>query len=90
MTERKYPLSKIAAGDYVLPSNDGRALWRVSRYRVDDRRSVDRWLIQRWIGGGNLEAIARSDLLDWNLWETWDTEYETRAEAIDAALRAAV
>lgn len=29
---RKYAMTRLAAGDYLLPSNDGRTLWRLERY----------------------------------------------------------
>lgn len=86
MAERKYTLTKLAAGDYVMPSNDGRTLWRLVFAREENGGS---WLIMHWLGRGSLEAIPREELLDEMLWETWDSEYETRREAIDKALQAA-
>lgn len=31
-TERKYAMTRIATGDYLLPSNDARTIWRIERY----------------------------------------------------------
>jgi hypothetical protein len=31
--ERKYQLTRIKAGDYIIPSNDGKLLLRISSYR---------------------------------------------------------
>lgn len=35
MTERVWQMRRISAGDYLLPSNDRRTLWRISRYHED-------------------------------------------------------
>jgi hypothetical protein len=35
MTERLYQMTRIYAGDYLLPSNDRLTLWRISRYYED-------------------------------------------------------
>jgi hypothetical protein len=35
VTERKYQMTRISAGDYLLPSNSGKTLWRIRRYTED-------------------------------------------------------
>lgn len=35
MTERTYQMTRISAGDYILPSNDGQTLWRIHSYQED-------------------------------------------------------
>jgi len=32
MPERKYAMIRLGAGDYLLPSNDGETMWRLSSY----------------------------------------------------------
>lgn len=51
--ERKYALIKIEAGDYLLPGNDGRTLWRV-------RRGVEEHIAEDSLG------IVTRDV--WELW----------------------
>lgn len=84
MSDRKYPLSKIASGDYLLPSNDGRRLWRIL-YAQDDETGAS-WMIMRWLGGPIPSIVTERELLDWALWESWDFGYRTRREAIEKAL----
>lgn len=31
-TQRRYALTRVRAGDYIVPSNDGTQLWRISSY----------------------------------------------------------
>ena len=41
MTERKYQMTRISAGDYLLPSNDGKTLWRICAYEEDGSAAVE-------------------------------------------------
>lgn len=92
--ERRYAMTRVAAGDWVLPSNDGRTLYRIKSYEEDgsaqwrDSRGRERpvrgkwWGVLRYTGptGGFIE-------LDGDLWEWFDHGYPTRSAAVDAALR---
>lgn len=74
---RRYALTKYADGDYLVPSNDGSTLWRVSRYdeggtltetRADGSTRVVRgqfWQTWKWTGtpGDAESALARADSL---------------------------
>lgn len=85
--ERLYTLTKIAKGDYLLPSNDARQLWRICRYAEDDGRET--WLVAKYRHGGRTmpaEGDRVSDLIEWERWETWEASLQTRAEAIKTAL----
>jgi hypothetical protein len=95
--ERKYVLTKIGKGDYLLPSNDGRTLWRLRTYEdgpshgLDWPRDLTFWGIWKWnlpmttdAGPGSLDTV---DPDEWDRWEYVDGAYETRAQAIEAALR---
>ena len=91
---RKYALTKITAGDYLLPSNDAATIWRIQRYEDGPTYGLDRdifprdeefWAVYKWTGRG-LPA-TRDDLEDWNLWEQHANGLDTRREAIDEAMR---
>lgn len=89
--ERRYVMTRISAGDYLLPSNDQATLWRISRY-VDEwedetgrNRRVDRWAYAKY-HGAIAAALDADDLLDWENWHHWGS-YPTRAEAAEAAAR---
>ena len=81
--ERKYALTKVAAGDYLLPSNDAKTLWRIARY-LDTHEDHFKhfWGVYRW--RGDLDAV---DIEDWDRWEMVTGFLETRQDAIDEAMR---
>lgn len=33
--QRRWQMTRVQAGDYLLPSNDGKRLWRISAYEED-------------------------------------------------------
>jgi hypothetical protein len=89
--ERKYALSKVKPGDYILPSNDGKTIWRIARYTegpssgiVDWPRDREVWGYWRW--DGEVDPGCYIDTGDWNRWEMVGGICETRAEAINDAL----
>jgi hypothetical protein len=86
---RKYALTKIACGDYLLPSNDGQTIWRLCTYEDGPShgleewpRDVTLWGVWKWTGAG--DAV---DPGDWGQWDMWEGTLQTRAEAIHAALK---
>jgi hypothetical protein len=89
--ERKYALTKVAAGDYLLPSNDAQTIWRLVRYEdgpshglADWPRDRPVWAAYRWTGPlGAVDAGIDA----WDRWELQESSCETRADAIQAALR---
>lgn len=90
---RKYVLTKIAAGDYVLPSNDGKTLWRIAKYTegpssgiTDWPRDKEVWGVWRW--EKQISVGAYLDTEDWTRWPLSSGPHFSRAEAIQAALRA--
>lgn len=93
MPDRKYVLTKVASGDYLLPSNDGTRMWRIVRYTDmvasgNGKRPTPRdfWAAWRW--RKHVHPTAEfPDLEDWSEWEEMDSLLATRKEAIDAALR---
>lgn len=98
-TKRKYALTKVDAGDYLLPANNGRTLWRIARYQdgpstgLEDMPRDDMfWGVWRWTGHVGIDTqsgrIAVADgLEDWSLWEMDASLLRTRAEAIEEAMR---
>lgn len=88
--ERKYVLTRIKAGDYLLPSNDGRTIWRLSQYEDGPSHGLDWpkdrqvWGCWRWVGGTIRPGI---DVEDWSSWEMVASTLATRKEAISEALR---
>ena len=53
---RKFALTKVAAGDYLLPSNDAQTVWRFQTYTdgpsggLDWPRDLTLWRVLRWTG----------------------------------------
>jgi hypothetical protein len=100
--DRKYALTRIRAGSYLLPSNDAQTLWHI--YSFEDGRShglmdePDRtyWACARY--RGTLEdgqKKAMQDLMEygyihWGEWTETDSYMRTRAAAIAAALTESV
>jgi hypothetical protein len=88
--ERRYVLTKLRAGDYLLPANDGNTLWRIARYTEDgsaewpDGTPVrgEFWGAWRWRG-----TMADRIEPEWYEWELWAQGYGTRAEAMAHALK---
>jgi hypothetical protein len=87
--ERKYALTKVAASDYLLPSNDGRVIWRLAIYNQNSDLSTARgrkenfWGVWRWAG----EPTGYVDTGDWSQWEMVAQTCKTRRDAINEALR---
>lgn len=90
--ERKYALTKIAAGDYLLPSNDGRTLWRIRLYTEGPSSGIEDWDHDRdvwgiWRWTDKIKPGSFVDVEDWSRWEFYEGMYEKRSEAIDGALK---
>jgi hypothetical protein len=89
--ERKYALTKVAPGDYLLPSNDGCTIWRIARYEdgpskgLDIPRDREFWGVWRWAGAECF--VGYVDTGDWSRWNMVESGCDTRAEAIREALR---
>ncbi|MFZ2049779.1 MAG: hypothetical protein WAU69_02460 [Solirubrobacteraceae bacterium] len=87
--QRKYALTKIGAGDYVFPANDKKTVWRIMVYEDGSSHGVESmsrdrmfWGVWKWNGDAQtLELDATYG------WEMMDSGYETRRDAIQAALR---
>ena len=91
--ERKYALHRIATGDYLLPSNDAKTVWRIAKYTEGPSSGVEGWTRDREVWGcwkwhRPMEIGNAVDTGDWSGWEFWEGMCETRQEAVDAALKA--
>lgn len=94
--DRKYTMTRLEAGDYLLPSNDGATIWRLSRYEDGPTHGIaemkrDRmfWGVWRWDGIGP-RPTSVEDLEDWSLWRHEAAHLESRDEAINEAMRLGV
>lgn len=98
--ERKYRMTRLAAGDYLLPANDGQTLWRIAKYLDGPSQGLVDWPRDREIWGawrlqGSVEdlqrAIDRGDEnaedLGGDLWGMEVCLQDTREAAIQEALR---
>lgn len=89
--ERTYQLTKVRPGDWLLPSNDAKQIWRVCRYRdgadyglADVKGNWDVWAVWRWTDPVTINGFV--DVEDWSRWESVSDGYKTRRDAIAAAL----
>jgi hypothetical protein len=100
--ERKYQMTRVRAGVYLLPSNDLQTLWRISSYT---EHGDGEWANGRVIRGTFWETarhttplpkiaphlIGDDEALDFlwgDQWESYSFVHPTRAEAIESALSA--
>jgi hypothetical protein len=100
MTVRKYQMTRIQAGDYLIPSNDQKTLWRIYSYEEDGSLEDGRggfvhgrfWASARF--AGSLELAERlmhrdpDEFLSWSSWESWEVHLPTRKAAVESMLRA--
>ena len=83
--ERRYALSKIQAGDYLLPSNDGQALYRLVYEDDPTWETGHAWTVFECRVRGALPDLIDPD--DWSEWSCVAQGLRTRAAAITEALR---
>lgn len=89
--ERKYALSKIKAGDYLLPSNDAQIIWRLRSYEDGPSHGIEDWprditLWGAWRWRGNVDALDTIDFEDADQWAHEGDGFTSRAGAIQWAL----
>lgn len=95
--QRKFALTRLAAGDYLLPSNDKTTIWRIRRYEdgpshglEDWPRDRQVWGVWKWRGvcwGGTVNERLFDDLDNPDQWDLVASTIDTRGEAIDEAMR---
>lgn len=91
--QRKFVLTKLAAGDYLLPSNGGKTLWRINLYVEGPSTGIDEWERDRDVWGlwhWDKAVVPGSfvDTEDWSRWHFHSGPHMKRAEAIEEALKA--
>lgn len=91
VVERRFALTRVRAGDYLLLSNDGRHVFRICRY-VDGPsgglpwpRDREMWAARRWVRSPR-GATLLVDLENWDAWEVLSDMHATRRDAVQAAL----
>lgn len=89
--ERKYAMTRLGAGDYLLPSNDARTVWRISRYEDGPSHGLEEWPRDMMVWGawrytGPGPAPSEPEHLNWGYWSMETGPCDTRAEAIQEAL----
>ncbi len=88
VAESKWVMTKVAAGDYLLPSNDAQTIWRLVRYTdgpsfgLDWSSDRDQWCVRRWSG----DLDTHVDIEDGTRWEGVADGFDTRSQAIEYAL----
>lgn len=92
MADRTYALTKLAPGDYLMPSNDTRTLWRIARYTdgpsggLDWPRDREVWGIWKWPEPIRFDGTQAIDCNGFEPWDFMEGLHETRAAAINSAL----
>ena len=90
-------MTRMGAGNYLLPSNDGQTLWRIYSYYEEGSLSYELPGVGYRGVRGTFWACARrpmpdkwfsyEELSEWDEWEFWAGPLRSRREAIDEALR---
>lgn len=103
--ERRYQMTRLRSGDYLLPDNDEQTLWRITRYEERDGSLLrgdgteirgDFWAL--WRCRLTFDEVTDDDWIlengfvvdDWNYWVEVHSLLPTRQAAIEAAMRPAL
>jgi len=98
-TQRRYQLTRVRAGDYIVPTNDGKTLLRISSYEEtgDGEELVNgKWrkITGTYWSAHRYELTVEQmharygddipdDFLDWDRWEHVAGGFGTRAACIE-------
>jgi len=81
-------MTKVQAGDWVCPNNDGSLIWRFTRYEEDGSLAEEDGTPIKgvfWAASYiRAEAWSEETLDDWSLWTAWRELLPTRDAAIAA------
>lgn len=83
---RYYSMTKIGAGDWLVPSNDRATVYRITSYEDGRAYGLDRGpeVVTRWhVRRADAGAHAVGDPRDWD-WSDVEQGYWSRKEALDA------
>lgn len=98
MTERKYALTRVKAGDYLLLSNDGKTVWRIATYAEGgSARKLDNnnrevpitgtfWGLWKYTG----RSLHNINTEEWSDFDMFEGMLLSRREAVNAAMKQAV
>jgi hypothetical protein len=82
--QRTYAVTRVEAGDYLVPSNSGAWVFRVKSYKLDGKTQ---WTIHRYcLPVEKMSDDIPRDFLDWDQWEYEEGGFATKRAAIDAAV----
>lgn len=82
--KRKYAMRKgPTTSDWLLPGNDGKTLWRLSK---EDSTDGPGWCLWRWHGQIG-DYIDSETLKDWSQWDLEERCHPSRKSAMTAALK---
>lgn len=76
---RKYQLTRIGAGDYILPNNEGTRIHRIAKEERDGWGVWQYHLTVAKMGDDDLP----DDFLDWGNWELRSSFHPKREDAIN-------
>lgn len=79
--ERKWAMTKLDRGDYLLPSNGKQRLYRIKFVAGEG------WPLWQWPEMIREESVLDINVDDWSMWECFGSAMETRQEAINDAIR---
>lgn len=87
--KRKYVLSKVTKGDYLLPSNDAKTVWRIRSYvdgpssGIEDwPKDITVWGVWRWMG-----ELPYVDVENVERWQMVSGPHMKQGEAIEEAMK---
>jgi hypothetical protein len=89
VADRKYQMTRVRRGDYLLPSNDAQTLYRIHAYHEDGSAGFTGtfWGVMRWPDGMPTDAdVQHEDFLDWDRWREVSWGHRSRAAAIKDVL----
>lgn len=84
--KRKYVMTRLAASDYVLPSNDAKKLFRI-RYETDNELGGEGAPTRGWfVYEYNQPVSGRLDVDNGDNWDFYGGPHKSREEAVQDAL----
>lgn len=89
VSRRKYALTRIAAGDYLLLANDGKTVWRLATYTEDGSAIGNRDKPLTGTFWGTWLYTGRDAVIDpgeWNDFEMRECLLRSRRDAIASVL----
>lgn len=97
-SERRYQMTRVGKGDWLLPSNDRQTLWRIHTYDEDGSAEYQDetgwhkivgtfWATAKYNGDIPDDRPLPEDFLEWHRWTPWAGPFSTRGDAIKDVIR---